>query len=64
MWARHSPRGVSTAQTAESPSSHKGESQTQKVQIEKAKIVKVFKSPDEHPNALEATPDALWVAAG
>jgi hypothetical protein len=27
----------------------------------KAKVVKVFKSPDEHPNALEATKDALWV---
>ena len=60
---RHSPRGVATAQTTESPGSHQEEIPTQKVQIEKAKIVKVFKSPDEHPNALEATPDALWVAA-
>jgi len=26
-----------------------------------AKVVKVFKGPDEHPNALEATRDALWI---
>lgn len=27
-----------------------------------AKVEKLFKSPDRYPNALEATPDALWVA--
>ena len=27
----------------------------------KAKVVKVFKGPDEHPNALEATREALWI---
>lgn len=27
----------------------------------KAKVTKLFKAPDEHPNALEATPEALWV---
>jgi sugar lactone lactonase YvrE len=27
----------------------------------KAKVVRLFKSPDGHPNALEATPDGLWV---
>src|SRR3954467_3970600 len=26
-----------------------------------AKVEKLFKSPDRYPNALEATPDALWV---
>jgi hypothetical protein len=27
-----------------------------------AKVEKLFKSPDRYPNALEATPDGLWVA--
>ena len=27
----------------------------------KAKVTMLFKAPDEHPNALEATPDALWI---
>ncbi len=27
----------------------------------KAKVTKLFKSPDGHPNALEATPEGLWV---
>jgi hypothetical protein len=27
-----------------------------------AKVEKLFKSPDRYPNALEATPEALWVA--
>src|SRR5579864_8771689 len=27
----------------------------------KAKVEKLFKTPDRYPNALEATPDALWV---
>src|SRR5438045_7090645 len=31
------------------------------VPTRKAKVVKLYKSPDEHPNALEATKDALWV---
>ena len=26
-----------------------------------AKVTKLFKSPDKHPNALEATEDALWI---
>ena len=26
-----------------------------------AKVEKLFKSPDRYPNALEATPEALWV---
>jgi hypothetical protein len=29
---------------------------TRQVQVEK-----VFKAPDVHPNALEATPDGLWI---
>ena len=31
------------------------------VPTRKAKVTKLFKAPDEHPNALEATPDALWI---
>ena len=31
------------------------------VPTRKAKVVKLYKSPDEHPNALEATKEALWV---
>lgn len=27
----------------------------------KGKVVKLFKSPDGNPNALEATPDGLWI---
>ena len=29
--------------------------------IRRAKVTKLFKSPDGHPNALEATPQGLWV---
>src|SRR6187401_2217162 len=29
--------------------------------IHDAKVEKLFKSPDRYPNALEATPDGLWV---
>jgi streptogramin lyase len=32
-----------------------------RVPIRKAKVRKLFKSPDGHPNALEATPQGLWV---
>src|SRR2546421_11688873 len=33
-----------------------------RVPIRKATIItKLFKSPDGHPNALEATPEGLWV---
>jgi hypothetical protein len=49
--------GVATAQTTESP----GSPHREEILSRKAKVVKVFKSPDEHPNALEATPNALWV---
>lgn len=32
-----------------------------RVPVRKAKVTKLFKSPDGHPNALEATPEGLWV---
>jgi streptogramin lyase len=32
-----------------------------KVPIHKAKVTRVYKAPDGHPNALEATPEGLWV---
>ena len=32
-----------------------------RVPIRKAKVTKLFKSPEGHPNALEATPQGLWV---
>lgn len=32
-----------------------------KVPTHKAKVTKLYKSPDGHPNALEATPEGLWV---
>ena len=31
------------------------------VPIRKAKVTKLFKGPDLHPNALEATPEGLWM---
>lgn len=31
------------------------------VPVRKAKVTKLFKSPDGYPNALEATPEGLWV---
>ena len=49
--------GVATAQQGESPSP-KGKDD---IPTRKAKVVKVFKGPDPHPNALEATKDALWI---
>src|SRR4249920_2151894 len=27
----------------------------------KAKVVKLFKSPDGHPNGMETTPEGLWI---
>ena len=32
-----------------------------RVPVRKAKVTKMFKSPDGHPNALEATDQGLWV---
>lgn len=32
-----------------------------RVPIRKAKVTRLFKSPDGHPNALEATPEGVWV---
>ena len=32
-----------------------------RVPIRNARITKLFKSPEGHPNALEATPEGLWV---
>jgi hypothetical protein len=49
--------GVATAQQGESPSTKGKEGPPTR----KAKVVKVFKGPCEHPNALEATKDALWI---
>jgi hypothetical protein len=43
--------------TAESP----GPQHTDEIPTREAKVVRVFKSPDEDPNALEAISDALWV---
>ena len=43
------------------PAARAQESTSPKVPTRKAKVVKLFKSPDEHPNALEATSDALWI---
>ena len=49
--------GVATAQQGDSPAP-KGKDD---VTTHKAKVVKVFKGPDPHPNAMEATKDALWI---
>src|SRR5438105_1184394 len=49
--------GIARAQTSGSPSRPKAEEPPTR----RAKVVKLFKAPDEHPNALEATPDALWI---
>src|SRR5437016_12154792 len=49
--------GVATAQQGDSSGSKAKEGPPTR----KAKVVKVFKGPDEHPNALEATKDALWI---
>ena len=32
-----------------------------RVPIRRARVTRLFKSPDLHPNALEATPEGLWV---
>jgi len=50
--------GVATAQQGESPSMAKKKDD---IPTHKAKVTKLFKGPDEHPNALEATKDALWI---
>ena len=43
--------GVATAQQGESPSPKAKD----EIPTHKANVVKVFKGPDPHPNALEAT---------
>jgi len=32
-----------------------------RVPIRRAKVTRFFPSPEGHPNALEATPEGLWV---
>jgi hypothetical protein len=49
--------GIASAQTSASPAAAAKED----VPAHKAKVTKVFKGPDDHPNALEATKDALWI---
>ncbi len=49
--------GVAAAQNSEAPRP----GGKPEIPTRKAKVVKVFKGPDEHPNALEATKDALWI---
>jgi streptogramin lyase len=49
--------GAAAAQTEESPR-RKAPDNTP---TRKAKVVKLFKSPDGHPNALEATHEGLWI---
>jgi hypothetical protein len=49
--------GIASAQTGGSPAPAPKE----EIPTRKAKVVKVFKGPDPHPNALEATKDALWI---
>ena len=49
--------GVAAAQSGEAP----GRKPQDEIPTHKAKVVKVFKGPDEHPNALEATKEALWI---
>jgi hypothetical protein len=50
--------GVAVAQDSEAPKP----AGAADAPTRKAKVVKVFKGPDAHPNALEATADALWLA--
>ncbi len=49
--------GAALARAQEPP----GVKPEQGVPARKAKVVRLFKAPDEHPNALEATRDALWI---
>ena len=34
---------------------------TDKVPTRAAKVTRLFKAPDGHPNALETTPEGLWI---
>src|SRR5258705_8717138 len=49
--------GLATAKLA---SSQEG-SPAPKVPTRPAKVERLFKAPDIHPNALEAAPDGLWI---
>src|SRR6266404_3725113 len=35
--------------------------ETESAPARKAKVTMLFKSPDGHPNAMEATPEGMWV---
>ena len=48
--------GFAAAQTPNAPAPAKAQPAERKAQI-----TRLFKSPDAHPNALEATPDGLWI---
>lgn len=49
--------GLASAQTGDAPKTPKADDPAAR----KAKVTKLFKGPDEHPNALEATSEGLWI---
>jgi streptogramin lyase len=51
---------ASTAAARESP--QEGGATPSQVPTRAAKVERLFKAPDVHPNALEAAPDGLWIA--
>jgi streptogramin lyase len=52
---------LSAALAAGLPAARAQESASPKAPTRKAKVTKLFKAPDEHPNALETAADGLWI---
>ena len=50
--------GMATAKLA---SAQEGAPANKAVPTRQAKVERLFKAPDIHPNALEAAPDGLWI---
>src|SRR3989475_12260007 len=52
--------GMATTKLAASQESQPA-SKAPPVPTRQAKVERLFKAPDSHPNALEAAPDGLWI---
>jgi len=53
--------GLGASTSAAQESQQPGAAKPAKVPTRAAKVERVFKAPDIHPNALEAAPDGLWI---